>query len=543
MLLILLHTFWITGHLAFAGLPLTESSRGIIDNIELGYFSTGFIVGGLLLLIHRFKNIDLTAQQQLRWVGYGILAGVVPFSLAYVLPTLAGIRANFAMESSMLFLAFIPLSIGYAVIHFRLMDVENIARQSVAYFVASSLLLALYLLFVIVLGQTAKWIAPQADFVAICIAVLIIALLFAPLRNAIQNRLDRRFYKDSYKDRSGLLDFARKLSSEINLETLSQSVAERVSKTFHIEKIAIFLADPVHRGFFRLTYGRDSASHSISDLLRNEDLFDPDNADESFLPGCSHGRLQRTHPSLTHFGFYHMLDLKLRGRRIGAIALGRPAGRRKHYSSEDLELLTTLAGYAAMALENANLYRSIENKAVELERLKAYTENIIESINIAVIALNSSGQITSCNRAFEKLYAANRQQIIGTRIENLLPGDVVTSIKKLGGSENWDIQTTGNMVKLYLQNKAGKHLFVNLSFIPLLGTGEMTAGSLVILDDITEKAELEKQLLQSEKLSSIGLLAAGIAHEINTPIAGISSYTQMLLKNLPPSDKRKTTVC
>ena len=85
----------------------------------------------------------------------------------------------------------------------------------------------------------------------------------------------------------------------------------------------------------------------------------------------------------------------------------------RHFSTEDLDLLAVLAGYAAMALENANLYHSVETKALELEHLKAYTENIIESINVAVLALDLSGRITSCNRAFEELYGTTRQQIIG----------------------------------------------------------------------------------------------------------------------------------
>ena len=537
-LLIFLHGLWITGHLAAAGLPRTTYWSGILDNIQLAYFSVGFLTGGSLLLLNRFKTLDLTARQQMKWVGYGTLAGILPFSLLYVLPVLLGVQANFAMEATMLFLAFIPLSIGYAIIRYRLMDVENIARQSVAYFTASTLLLAVYLLFVLILGETAQWIAPQADFIIICVAVLLIALLFAPVRNFIQLRLDKRFYKDRFEDRSSLLDFARKLSSEINLEALSKSVTDRVSKTFGIEKVATFLADPVHRGFFRLTYSKYPHLLDIQNLFREEELLDLANPEVTVEKIPVAERLAPANPSLQEKGFSHILDLKLQGRRVGLIALGRMSNR-EHFSTKDLELLATLAGYAAMALENANLYRSVENKALELDRLKRYTENIIESINVAVIALDPVGTITSCNRGFETLYAATREQVVGNRIEDLLPEDIVTSIHKISGTETWNIQSPGNMFKLYLENKAGKSLLVNMSFIPLLDSNKNNSGSLFVLDDITEKAELEKQLMQSEKLSSIGLLAAGIAHEINTPIAGISSYTQMLLKDLPQSNKNK----
>src|SRR5204863_4627596 len=55
---------------------------------------------------------------------------------------------------------------------------------------------------------------------------------------------------------------------------------------------------------------------------------------------------------------------------------------------------------------------------------------------------------------------------------------------------------------------------------------------------VTERLRLEEQLQQREKLSSIGLLAAGVAHEVNTPLTGVSSYTQMLLNMLPQSDPK-----
>jgi two-component system NtrC family sensor kinase len=250
-------------------------------------------------------------------------------------------------------------------------------------------------------------------------------------------------------------------------------------------------------------------------------------------PGLYHAS-----PSLAKTGLHYLQDLRHQGRRIGMIALGR-LPKESHFSTEDLDLLSALAGYAAMALENANLYRSIERKALELERLKAYTENILESINVAVLALDFDGRITSCNRAFEELYKTIRKQITGSLIENLFPSDVIASIRRVTGKADWNLSSPANIFKMFVEDRLGKRLIVNLSLIPLQNSISMNSGSLIVMEDITEKIELEGQLMQAEKLSSIGLLAAGIAHEVNTPIAGISSYTQMLLKETPETDRRK----
>ena len=63
-------------------------------------------------------------------------------------------------------------------------------------------------------------------------------------------------------------------------------------------------------------------------------------------------------------------------------------------------------------------------------------------------------------------------------------------------------------------------------------------GRLIIFDDITDRSELERRLVQADKLSSIGLLAAGVAHEVNTPLAVISTYAQMLAKQVSEDDQK-----
>jgi hypothetical protein len=84
-------------------------------------------------------------------------------------------------------------------------------------------------------------------------------------------------------------------------------------------------------------------------------------------------------------------------------------------------------------------------------------------------------------------------------------------------------------------------MVVNAAVVPLRASdpgGTVTVGTIVIVEDVTGRVRLEEQLQISEKMASIGLLAAGVAHEVNTPLTGISSFTQMLLEGADPEDPR-----
>jgi signal transduction histidine kinase len=95
-----------------------------------------------------------------------------------------------------------------------------------------------------------------------------------------------------------------------------------------------------------------------------------------------------------------------------------------------------------------------------------------------------------------------------------------------------------NLYKFPLRNREGRTLVVNVSIAPLAGKSGERLGRLILVDDITQRMQLEEQLVQTEKLTSLGLLAAGVAHEVNTPLAVISNYIQMLAKQLPANDPR-----
>jgi two-component system, NtrC family, sensor kinase len=214
-------------------------------------------------------------------------------------------------------------------------------------------------------------------------------------------------------------------------------------------------------------------------------------------------------------------------------------------SSDDLELLTTLSGYVGIAIENARLYRSLERKASEYERLKDFSENIIESINVGILAAGLDDRVESWNSRMEDLTGIAREYAIGHSLSTLLPREIAERLAAIRGESNichvdkvrlrtWvPVDRNGHP-----NGSARRETVVNIAVAPLVAKDAEQIGRLIIFDDITDRSELERRLVQADKLSSIGLLAAGVAHEVNTPLAVISTYAQMLAKQVDGDEQK-----
>ncbi len=193
----------------------------------------------------------------------------------------------------------------------------------------------------------------------------------------------------------------------------------------------------------------------------------------------------------------------------------------------------------------------------DYERLKEYSENIVESINVGILAVDLDDRVESWNSQIEQLTGIARDEAVGRRLAELFPADLVEQFATtreergihhiyrfvlhpgpapkviempVGGNGH----TNGGAP--HEEEQPGRETVVNIAVAPLVSKDLQQIGRLIIFDDVTERDDLERRLVQADKLSSIGLLAAGVAHEVNTPLAVISTYAQMLAKQVSGDD-------
>src|SRR5206468_3814917 len=128
----------------------------------------------------------------------------------------------------------------------------------------------------------------------------------------------------------------------------------------------------------------------------------------------------------------YFVPCKVRGRIIAYLGISRTTDG-DYLSSVDVELLLTLAGYVGIAIENASLYRSLQRKVEEYERLKEFSENIVESINVGILAADLDDRVESWNTQIEQLSGVAREQALGRKLSELFPAALADQFDRVRG--------------------------------------------------------------------------------------------------------------
>ncbi len=190
------------------------------------------------------------------------------------------------------------------------------------------------------------------------------------------------------------------------------------------------------------------------------------------------------------------------------------------FSNTDLEILSILASHAAVLFQNAALYEQLS-----MEKHRA--ENILESSHNGVITLNAGGFIQSVNRRAERILEIDRKSMLGKLIFEI-GDDRIEKVLNMALRK----EPRPGIVEANLVKKSGEDSILEIATSSVKRLEDESAEFIISFRDITEAKKSEEIIRRMDRLSSLGQLSAGIAHEIRNPLSGIKLNLQILSKKI-----------
>ncbi|MDR1166769.1 MAG: PAS domain S-box protein [Deltaproteobacteria bacterium] len=328
------------------------------------------------------------------------------------------------------------------------------------------------------------------------------------------------------------------LRTTLSVEALAAALMAAVAHEVMVDHLALLLKDQeaptrgdlrlraaywADREEFRFFEGEEAAPFSLAALVPDEGEFPRllivPTAPASLDPLARDGDGPRS---------LALAPFLVRRRFLGVMILSRPADQ--PFSPENERMLSIMADQASAALNNVQLFDDLSSanaKLIESERRaresSSYLERLLETANDAIFTLDGWGRVTYSNRKAGQ-WGWTKEWLLGQEFRALLEEESALAEWAPGEPPPAD-----RVFEATLLNSAGERRVVLISSSSAgVSGGEGGASWMLMVSDLTERRQLERQLLHSEKLASIGVLAAGVAHEVGNPLSTISGYAQIL---------------
>ncbi len=349
------------------------ASIGPVEQMTLGFYFTA----GLASLVSIYlSSQDSALRQRVKFLTLGTVLGTLPFLVFNIaLGKLLG-REDLALLGAIP-MVLVPVSFGYTIARYRLMDIEVFIRRSLIYAVLTGLVVGAYFVLVVLVGNVVLDLSGQNSQLVAIIATLLIAAAFAPARERIQGFLERRFFREKHDLQQALQDLAKAIPHTLETSTLVTLVRARVGGLLHPTRFEFLecpdgalihdesdetVALPRMTRLVRRRGATVTPEVVAGELARLQRGADPERQRQR-------EDLEREVEHLRETGLEILVPAFAGERLVGGLALG-PKRSEVAYDGAELEVLQIVAGQMGVQVENTRLYR----EAIERQRLEEELE-------------------------------------------------------------------------------------------------------------------------------------------------------------------------
>ncbi len=496
---------------------------GIFTYPFVAYFM-GIIAYTLQQVFSRMKCSRGKTRIQMNYLFTGtLIAALLVAAVNVMLPLLGIIYVhNIDIRSLGPLFSLIMLgSISYVIIKHRFMDIRLALRKNLTSIITALLLAILSVLIVRVLFQWNTVYDTLTSELIIAYIVFVFVIGLPSIKDRIQLLIDRYLYKGVTDYHTLIIDHTKKLSNMLDMKILIDNLIEKIVSLMKLEYAFYYLKDDNHnyilKGFIGLNQ-EYSESLIDSTLLKpiidciEEDHSMPIQADILKRTGDQTGEL--LYANMKNMGVDVVLPLVSDDYLEGMLLLGAKDSGEPYYH-EDISLLSFISTQVKIGLINAKHYK-------EISSIRNYQETILAEMGNGLIAVNHKGYITAFNSEAEELLGISTKDAVGTKLLETL-GDYFyqlfnQTLLKNSGLRQYEIP-------IYTK---GKTQFVSCNTSLIQSRDSLHNEVIIVLSNITRIKELESERRQSQRLITLGEVAAGIAHEIKNPLVSIKTFADLL---------------
>jgi PAS domain S-box-containing protein len=431
---------------------------------------------------------------------------------------------------------FIPLSVlildgfvAYGIATRRIMSASIVVQRVVAYSLMICYLVALYIVTEWVAAKLFELLFADTTYIAHLLAALVVAFSVAPAHSWMQTVSHRLFASANLPNVDEILVRAAHIFQEVSTEeTLVMQFSELIKEKFRTSDVFLLRQneETVYSQFYPVKSGKkkyelktDSAVVRL--LLRDQEAFTTDTLDRmrpSSLVAGARKELETLSMAIA-LGIFLRKDLK------AVLLLGQKQSGRI-YDLREQRALQMLCDQLAVALENSNLYTAVQNG-------KIYNEILLDSLTSGIVAVDEDRKIIIFNQRAQKLTGLPESAVVNKPM-TVLPPVLIEGLETVLNSDA-GFRDKDRTIRLGEQE-----LPIRVSGSMLRGYTGNLLGALLIFNDMTILKKMEEQIRRTDRLSSIGTLSAGMAHEIKNPLVTIKTFTQLLPHQYNDAEFRQT---